>query len=89
MALTSQNLQGQRVPDIAKSVKALVAELLPSALDGSLRAPGKPRSKAATPEGTPAAEEGSAVEDSNGNDVDTDLSLYTPPPPPCSSPFGF
>jgi hypothetical protein len=71
--LNDDVLQGQRVPEVAKLVKAKVADLLPSALDGSLGVPGsqKGRSKASTPE--PEAS-GSAAEKAE-NDADADLTM--------------
>jgi len=66
-------LQGQRAPKVAEMVKAQVADLLPSALDGSLGGPGarKGRSKASTPEPDASGRAAGYAE----TDADTDLSM--------------
>ena len=69
------------MPEIAGLTRAMVAALLPSARDGSLKGPPtrKSRSKAGTPEPGAAGEGGAAEESST--DVDADLTLWVPPEP--------
>ena len=63
------------MPEITNLTKAMVADLLPSARNGSLREPPsrKSRSKAGTPEPGAGGEGGAAEESST--DADADLTL--------------